>query len=128
MSHAMEASPTTGMEALLRDRRVWLGRGAQLAPPVIHTGFAALDRYFPGGGWPRYAFTECFLEQYGIGELTLLMPALAELSRSEDAAGQWIVWVAPPFVPYAPALRRQGVELERLLLVHPRGGRKNDLW
>ncbi|HEY8521202.1 MAG TPA: translesion DNA synthesis-associated protein ImuA [Gammaproteobacteria bacterium] len=124
----MEALPTPGMEALLRDGRVWLGRGAQLAPPVIPTGFAALDRYLPGGGWPRNAISEIFLEQYGIGELTLLMPALAELTRAEDAAGRWIVWVAPPLVPYAPALRRQGVELDRLLLVHPRGGRKNDLW
>ena len=47
------------------------------------------------------------------------MPALAELSHRAVEAKKWIVWVAPPFVPYAPALAHHGVDLSRILLVHP---------
>lgn len=86
---------------------------------TVPTGFDELDRYLPGGGWPIGAITEIFLERYGIGELSLLMPALSSLSGA--AARQWIVWIAPPFVPYAPALHRCGLDLSRVLLVHPSG-------
>jgi hypothetical protein len=49
------------------------------------------------------------------------MPLLARLSgeRAADASG-WIAWIAPPFLPYAPALAAAGVNLARLLLVRPR--------
>lgn len=93
------------------------GGGAGLA--TIATGFASLDRYLPGGGWPLSGITEIFIEHYGLGELKVLMPALAALSRHAVASRRWIVWIAPPFVPYAPALARHGVALERILLVHP---------
>jgi cell division inhibitor SulA/protein ImuA len=50
--------------------------------------------------------------------MSLLMPALAALSRE----ARWLAWVAPPFIPYAPALSNRGVELSRILLVRPRRG------
>lgn len=99
---------------------VWRGSSRHAAHPVLATGFAALDRKL-SGGWPWGAITEIFVERYGIGELSLLMPALVSLSSGEDAAG-WIVWVAPPWVPNAQALVRCGVRLERILLVHPSAG------
>ena len=37
-----------------------------------------------------------------MGELQLVMPAAARLTRS----GRWLTLVAPPYVPYAPALVR----------------------
>jgi cell division inhibitor SulA/protein ImuA len=85
-----------------------------------------LDRYLPGGGWSRKVVTEIFLERYGIGELSLLMPALTLLSR--EPAKHWIVWIAPPFIPYAPALLCYGVDLDRVLLVHPNDAKKDVLW
>ncbi|MDX1562219.1 MAG: hypothetical protein R3305_04805, partial [Gammaproteobacteria bacterium] len=33
-----------------------------------------------------------------------------------------------PFVPYAPALSHHGVDLSRMLLVHPSPGRADALW
>jgi len=33
----------------------------------------------------------------------------------------WLVWIAPPHEPYAPALAQQGIELTRLLVVRPAG-------
>jgi cell division inhibitor SulA/protein ImuA len=47
----------------------------------------------------------------------LVIPALAQLSLEN----RWIAWVAPPFVPYAPTLAAAGVDLSRVLVIHPRG-------
>lgn len=100
---------------------VWRGSGGgRSAPAVIPTGFAALDRELPGGGWPQGAITEICTDRYGIGELTVLMPALVRLSRQEPVdERQWIIWLAPPLLPYAPALRGCGLSLERLLVIRP---------
>jgi len=112
-----------GIEDLLSHPQVWRGQVAGFdGVPAIATGFAALDRYLPGGGWPLTGISEIFVEHYGLGELRVLMPALATLSRLAVEAKQWIVWIAPPFVPYAPALVERGIDLSRILLVHPGGG------
>lgn len=100
--------------------RVWKGRSARSDQAALPTGFAALDSFLPGGGWPLGALTEVFVERYGIGELTLLIPALAALTRAEPQKNRkWVVWIAPPFVPYAPALKQRGVDVDALLLVQP---------
>lgn len=114
------------MEDLVSYPHVWWGR-QPAAAEGLPTGFADLDRYLPGGGWPRKAIIEIFLDRYGIGELSLLMPALALLTRSLSSK-RWIVWVAPPFVPYAPALLRYGIDLDRVLMVHPTSAKKDALW
>ena len=82
-------------------------------PIALSTGFAELDAVLPGGGWPVGAITELMPEAQGIGELSLLLPALARLSQ----AGRYLVWIAPPCLPYPLALERQGLALDRLLLV-----------
>jgi protein ImuA len=109
--------------------RVWRGTAASVARAVIPTGFPELDHYLPGGGWPLGALTEVLVDGYGIGELTLLMPALAALTRVDPTKPQkWVAWIAPPFVPYAPALQQYGVDIDRLLMIHPTAGHKSRLW
>ena len=109
--------------------RVWRGTAASVARAVIPTGFSALDRALPGGGWPLGAVTEIFVDGYGIGELGLLMPALSALTKADPAKPRkWIAWIAPPFVPYAPALQQHGVDIDRLLMIHPTSGGKSRLW
>lgn len=102
------------LQQLLQRPDVW--RGNQ-APPVpgIPTGFAALDRLLPGGGWPLGALTEIHLPNAGIGELRLLLPALAALSRGE----RWVVFISAPYIPFAPALARMGFMPARVLCVLP---------
>jgi cell division inhibitor SulA/protein ImuA len=111
--------------------RIWRGRGspAAVARAVVPTGFRELDAALPGGGWPLGAITEVLVDGYGIGELGLLMPALAALTK-DDPAGRkkWVAWVSPPFVPYAPALQQRGVDVARLLMIHPTSGVKSRLW
>jgi hypothetical protein len=102
-----------------------LWRGEECAPTTqtVPTGFAPLDRCLPGGGWPQGALTEIASAVSGIGELRLLMPACARLTR----AGRWVVFVAPPWIPYAPALAAAGLDPGRLLLVRT-GERRERLW
>jgi hypothetical protein len=74
------------------------------------TGHAALDAELPGGGWPAAGLTELLLAAPGGGELRLLAPALCERP---------LLWIAPPFLPYAPALASLGLALDRLVVVTP---------
>ena len=95
------------------------------------TGFDVLDRHLPGGGWPARGLTEILTEHYGIGELSLLMPALARLGQGEGGSTGCIVWVAPPYIPYAPALHSQGIDLDRVLVVRDHTGARGNqdvLW
>jgi len=87
----------------------------------VPTGFAALDKKL-GGGWPVGALTEILLNGEGAGELRCLMPALAGLTRDSDTSNpsdpaRWVSWVAPPYIPYAPALAQHGLDISRLLIV-----------
>lgn len=103
------------LQALLARPDVWRGDGAEKSrgAAVLPTGLAALDALLPGGGWPLGAVTEILLPREGIGEIRLVVPALAAQSRR----GRWIAWIEPPHVPYAPALAAMGVRLSRVLYV-----------
>jgi cell division inhibitor SulA/protein ImuA len=58
------------------------------------------------------------LDDTGLGEVQLFLPALVHCQRrAEDA--RWLIWIAPPYEPYAPALAQQGIELGRLIVVRP---------
>jgi len=92
------------------------GDAFAVAPaPTLATGFSRLDAELPGGGWPRGALTELLPEQTGIGEIGLLLPALAALT----AAGQTVVLIAPPHSAHAPAWAAAGIRLDCLRLVFP---------
>jgi cell division inhibitor SulA len=106
----------TALETLLQNADVWRGAGpSQASLPGIASGFAALDEIL--GGWPPDAVTELIPRREGVGELSLLLPALAALSRT----GRWIAFVNPPHVPYAPALAAAGVDLARVVVIRAAG-------
>ena len=111
------------LDTLLQRPDVWRGGGqVSAAVKAVPSGFAELDA-LTGGGWPQGALTELIMPRQGIGALRLLMPALAQLSQDD----RWICWVAPPHIPYAPALVSAGIDLSRVLLVHPKA-RQDGLW
>jgi cell division inhibitor SulA/protein ImuA len=102
-----------GLESLLQHPAIWRGRStAQVS--VVPTGFPALDEALPGGGWPSAGLVEILVPELGVGELNVLLPALAALTRKDGA--RWCAWVAPPFEPFAPALVAHGVVLERVFV------------
>src|SRR6267378_1674310 len=98
------ASMPVSFAALLDRPDIWRGQALSRAgAPTVPCGFPGLDAELPGGGWPAGALTEILPAHEGIGELRLLGPALAGLSQR----GLRLVWIAPPHLPYAPALSRR---------------------
>jgi len=105
------AMQVVDLDELKRNGTLWQGRRSALAADrVLTSGWRVLDEVL-GGGWPRAALAEVLSEAHQ--GLSLLLPLLARLSRDP----RWLVWVAPPYVPYAPALAACGIRVERLLLV-----------
>ncbi|MEO0998526.1 MAG: translesion DNA synthesis-associated protein ImuA, partial [Pseudomonadota bacterium] len=103
------------LEQVLQRQAVWRCSGRRsTAVRTVTTGYPALDSYLPGGGWPLGQLLEIVSGRCGIGELRLIMPALAALAAGRDG---YIVWVAPPCQPYAPALAQWGLDVSRVLVV-----------
>ncbi len=102
-----------------------LWRGDQLpdrGASSVATGWAALDRELPGGGWPAGSVGELCVNQPGRGELELLWPALSDLTESRKQ----VLLISPPAIPYAPAWQQAGIVLERLHWIRPE--KEEDAW
>lgn len=112
---------SAALEQLRRHPAIW--RREKPPASALPTGFPALDAVLPDAGWSLGALTEILIPREGVGELSLVLPALAELSTR----GRWLAWVGPPYVPYAPALEARGLELSRILWVRSRNNTQQ-LW
>ncbi|WP_025126742.1 translesion DNA synthesis-associated protein ImuA [Pseudomonas sp. PH1b] len=110
------------LDSLFNAGRVWKGRPAAPSVSPQPTGHAALDAALPSGGWPEAALSEILIAAEGVGELQLLWPTLARLA----AAGERIVLVAPPYVPYPQAWQNAGVDVRQLSLI--RAADRDALW
>lgn len=107
------------LDAVLKHPGVWRrSAAAQHHVRAVPTGLAGLDAQLPGGGWPCGALSEILFAYDGLGELSLLLPALAELTRK----GQRVVFVAPPYIPYAPALAAHGLDLRYVVQIDAQAG------
>lgn len=105
------------LDTLLQQRQVWKGQPTGLPAHIQPTGHAALDVALPAGGWPDAALSEILHAREGMGELQLLWPTLARLSQ----AGERIMLVAPPFIPYVPAWQAAGIDQRQLVMVDAAG-------
>jgi hypothetical protein len=139
-------SAPASLADILADARVFrlkdASAGHRLSParPAWSTGRRALDARLPGGGWPTATLIEVLLDSAelgpatrrlgpgaaglgpsaaGLGELQLFLPALVECQSKRDGDSSWVIWIAPPHEPFAPALAQRGIELERLIIVRP---------
>ena len=114
------------LEKLLRNNpALWRGGDTvSSAMNGIKTGFTQLDAILPWGGWPPNALVEVVTPQWGIGELQLLLPAMARLSRQ----GYWVIWIAPPHMPHTSALMQGGVDLNRICIVTLEDASKDVEW
>jgi protein ImuA len=95
-----------------------LWRGSQLghaAGRCVDTGYPALSAELPGGGWPTGALIDLLVQQPGIGEMRLLLPAFKAL------AGRPLALLQPPHAVNFPALGWWGAEaLRPIVLRAPR--------
>lgn len=102
---------------LLARPDIWRGRAA--SPDQDHTlatGWPELDGPL-GGGWPVGGVIELLTDHSGIGEVSLVIPALRAM-----AGTGWQLWVDPPYTPHAPALQAAGLDLSRWRQVRTRSG------
>jgi len=122
-------------QLLQKNRLVWRGsqvRQCRAGKLFLPTGFDALDEILPDRGWPAGALVDLLLpdagpshsNQYGIGELRLLLPAMRDLVQQK----KWLLWISPPHIPYAPALQTAGIDLQRLLVIDSHLSRNNKVW
>lgn len=107
-------------KSLPGDANEWQRLGLRRASQQSHqtsvgSGWDALDRLLPGGGYPAHAVTELLVETAGLGELSLLLACLAQrLSTHPDSR---VGLIAPPRPLNAPALAAQGLNTRRLPLI-----------
>ncbi len=110
------------LQSLLDARQVWHGNSTHIVDSHEPTGWAALDAALPSGGWPEHALTEILLPADGVGELQLVLPTLARLTR----AGRAIVVITPPYVPYVPGWEARGIVMSQVDIIR---AHENDvLW
>lgn len=110
------ATVPEGLASVLHHPGIWrAGRRAGAESAAWASGIAALDARLPGGGWPLGALTEICLARSGLGELSLLLPALAAMTHRQ----RWVLFVDPPYPLYAPALAAGGLALSRTAAVMP---------
>ena len=83
----------------------------------------ALPICLPDGGWRNGAVAEILSDINDDSGLNLVMPALATVSREK----KWLVWVSPPQFLDRFKLANAGIDISRVLLVHPRTS-ANGLW
>ena len=126
VSNSRAGCKQDAIDALLRDiPDLWRGHYTTgQSERGISTGFSGLDGILPNGGWPPRGLVEIVCSRRGMGELQLLVPLMRALSRQE----QRVLWVCPPFLPYAPALVQAGIDIENLMLVPPRTSLRNAIW
>ena len=113
----------SALAEVLRHPGIWRrGNAARPKVDVEPTGNADLDARLPGGGWPRGALSEILIQRDGIGECSLLLPALAALTQARKR----VVFIAPPYIPYPPALVAAGIDLAQI--VHIEAGAADTHW
>ena len=104
-------SAPQGLERLLCRGDIWRGRSHHLpVQQVVDTGYAQLNERLSDGGWPVASLIEVCQRTASYGEWHLLMPALLKSQRG------LMVLLNPPLSPFAQALLKAGIDLERLLM------------
>jgi len=103
---------------LLNHPMLWRGKdflnqsGISRKSLTLSSGHPELDGQLQGGGWPQQGLVDLLLPHAGIGELRLILPILETLTQTN-----YVVWINPPFIPYAAALDALGVNVRNLLVV-----------
>ncbi|NKB77251.1 MAG: translesion DNA synthesis-associated protein ImuA [Gammaproteobacteria bacterium] len=121
----MTNETSISLEDLVKDHSMlWRGSKKNISSDqFLKTGYAELDQFLPTGGWPSDSLTEIIVDHWGNGELQVLLPLLMKISQNAFP----IVFIAPPHIPYAPALESAGILLDKLIIIDDEIN-TNDLW
>lgn len=103
---------SVSLSPLFDARRLWRGRARPAPVDGIPTGLSALDDALPQGGWPAAALSEILLPMDGVGELQLVLPALAALASRERP----VMLVTPPYLPGVAGWSARGLDMRHVLI------------
>ncbi len=105
--------------------QIWLGNEPRAEDKNgLPTGYPSLDAILPERGWPKNALIEMVTPHWGFGELQLLLPLMRSITQQK----RWMLWVSPPYVPYAPALASAGVDTDYLVTIDSKTSCKDAMW
>lgn len=127
-SSLSSARPSPDLAACLANTQVWrAGELGSASVQTLATGYAALDRVLPGGGWPEGALIEVLQGQAGQQEWGLVAPALAALQARDSQ--RLMLLAGAPHLPFGPALGARALHMARMLCVQsPPGNAPALLW
>src|SRR5438445_1923502 len=86
---AMSALLNSGVQQLVSQMPDAIWRADQMgsySTAVTGSGYPALDTELPKKGWPASSLIELLVQQNGIGEMQLLLPALAAIAKQRRIA------------------------------------------
>jgi len=115
----------TIIDELVRENpALWRGRSRNpVSADTLDSGFDELNAILPGEGWPLKSVIELVVDEWGNGELQVLLPLMRYLSQQAQLA-----LVAPPYLPYAPALHMAGITLDHLLIIDRKVPARDKWW
>ena len=105
--------------------RIWRAKDAgRYMMTGTATGYPELDAILAGSGWPANTIVEMVTPQWGMGELQLLLPLLRNITQQK----RWMLWISPPYIPYAAALEHAGLNMDYVIVVQPDNMYPDALW
>jgi protein ImuA len=124
--HSASASLTTSLASplasLLQSNQLWhadalVGSDAS----VCASGFEALDRVLPFGGWPCSSLIEVLTDASASTDWSLIMPALPALLAPQHSLREpQLVLIDPPHEPCLAALASAQMDLRNILRIDTR--------
>lgn len=104
---ALAIAPRTGATTRLENKL------KSLPTATLPCHNPVLANILPNGGWPESGITELMVNRLGCGEVKLLLPRLADVSRQ----GKQIILIAPPSMPNSAAWKMAGIDPHKLTCV-----------
>ncbi len=93
---------------------IWRGTEfGSVVSATVATGWEALDKELPGGGWPCGSLAEVLSPQPSVLEWRLIGPAI----RRVVATDRQVVVIGPPKHPHLPGLAHEGMDQRHLVWI-----------
>lgn len=101
------------LQQVLKRADIWQASQQSHNCHSIASGYSPLDKLLHLGGWPLNRLTEILVERVNIGEMTLILPAIAKAMEK----GGWLFLIEPPFNPYAPGWLKANIDIHKMIII-----------
>lgn len=101
------------LQQVLKRADIWQASQQLKISNSIASGYSGLDKQLHQSGWPLSRLTEILVEYNHIGEMQLILPAIAKIMKK----GGWLFLIEPPFIPYAPAWLKANINIQKIVII-----------